>query len=537
MLRRTASLLALALAALAILATPALARTIDVTTTADGGAGSLRDGLAAAISGDVVHVPVGTYLLSRGVLTVPAGVTVSGDGARGTIVSGGGVSGVLSTGGAGVTIQDLTVTAGRASNGAGIFSNAGLTLHRVAVVGNIASSVGGGVENTGAQPLLIDHSLIANNQATAGPSGGIEAGGSSTGTAIVATTIAGNSSVNAAGGIYVDGIRVLLDGDTLVGNSSAGGQGGNFRVHNSTVTMRDTILAAGNAASGNNCYLSAGSFVVSLGHNAQDTDVNPDSDCQNGLNDPTDRARLVLQLSALQNNGGPTDTMLPAAGSPLVDTGDTANCSATDQRGVPRPQGSACDVGAVERTTPTTGAAFADGITPTSATLHATANTIGLGGSARFAYGPTTGYGAFTAALGLPVTTGAQGEAAQLTGLQPSTTYHFQLLVTTPDGSVAAADQAFTTASVSRPPPAAKCRVPKLIGLTLSRASRALRGAHCKLGTVKRPRARRGHRASRGLVVRRQSLRAGSLRQAGTKVGVTLGPKPARKHATSHRRH
>lgn len=524
--RRIAVLLALALTALAAAAASASARTIDVTTTADSGAGSLRAALAAAVSGDVVHVPSGTYVLSSGVLSIPAGVTVAGDGARTTTVSGGGASGVFQTSGAGVVIQDLTVTAGRAANGAGIYTNYGLTAHRVAVVSNIATSSGGGIDNEGAQPLLVDHSLIANNQALSGVSGGIEASGTSTTTAFVATTIAGNSASSAAGGFYADGVPVLLDGDTIVGNSltSVSGQGGNFRVHNDTVTIRNTILAGGVAPYGGDCYLSSGSVLASLGHNAEDTDATPDSDCQGGLRGTGDRTGLTLQLGALQDNGGPTNTMLPAAGSPLVDTGDTASCSATDQRGVPRPQGAACDVGAVERTTAALGAAFADGIGMTTATLHATADSLGLGGSARFAYGPTTGYGAFGAALTLPALAGAQGLTTQLTGLQPGTTYHFQLLVTTADGSVAGADHTFTTL------PSVRCRVPKLTNLSLTRARRALTKARCKLGKVTRPKVKRGHRAPRNLVVRKQSRRAGTSLPAGAHVNVTLGPKPAKRH-------
>jgi len=536
MLRRTAALVALALAAFAALASPALARTIDVANTADSGAGSLRATLAAAVSGDVVHVPAGTYVLSSGALSIPAGVTVAGDGARGTIVSGGGVSGVFTTAGAGVVVQDLTVTAGRAAAGAGIHTNFGLVLHRAAITSNIATSNGGGIDNEGPQPLLIDHSLIASNQAPNGTAGGVDVDGTSTTSAIVATTIAGNSASSAAGGVYVDEAPALLDGDTFFGNSlsGVGGQGGNFRVHADSVTLRNTVLAGGVATAGGDCYLSGGSTLVSLGYNAEDTDRTPDSDCMNDLRGPGDRTGLALQLGALQDNGGPTDTLLPAAGSPLVDAGNTANCSATDQRGVPRPQGAACDIGAVERTTAAIGTAFAGAVTGTSATLHATADTIGLGGSARFAYGPTTGYGAFTATLGLPIAAGAQGLSATLTGLLPGTTYHYRLLVTTPDGAVTGADSAFKTTTRSPPP---VCKVPKLTNLSLSHAGRALAKAHCKLGKVTYPRARRGARARRaGLVVRKQSRRAGARFPDGAHVNVTLGPKPKPKPKKRHAR-
>lgn len=53
-------------------------------------------------------------------------------------------------------------------------------------------------------------------------------------------------------------------------------------------------------------------------------------------------------LGPLEDNGGPTATRALLIGSPAIDAGDTAPCPATDQRGVARPQGSGCDIGAYE---------------------------------------------------------------------------------------------------------------------------------------------------------------------------------------------
>ncbi|MEZ5209162.1 MAG: choice-of-anchor Q domain-containing protein [Acidimicrobiales bacterium] len=53
-------------------------------------------------------------------------------------------------------------------------------------------------------------------------------------------------------------------------------------------------------------------------------------------------------LGPLADNGGPTLTRLPAPGSPLLDRA-VGTCGPADQRGLPRPQGPACDTGAVER--------------------------------------------------------------------------------------------------------------------------------------------------------------------------------------------
>ena len=51
-------------------------------------------------------------------------------------------------------------------------------------------------------------------------------------------------------------------------------------------------------------------------------------------------------LGPLQNNGGPTETHALLPDSPAIDAGADTACPAADQRGVARPLGSACDIGA-----------------------------------------------------------------------------------------------------------------------------------------------------------------------------------------------
>src|SRR5690606_18945172 len=69
---------------------------------------------------------------------------------------------------------------------------------------------------------------------------------------------------------------------------------------------------------------------------------------------PTDLSGVDPALAALADNGGPTPTRLPHPGSPAIDRippGTPLLCDGTDpvdQRGVHRPQGDGCDVGAVE---------------------------------------------------------------------------------------------------------------------------------------------------------------------------------------------
>jgi hypothetical protein len=79
-----------------------------------------------------------------------------------------------------------------------------------------------------------------------------------------------------------------------------------------------------------------------LGYNLAD-----DDSC--GFTAPGDLVVADAMLGPLQDNGGPTETHDLLAGSPAIDAG-SVDCPppATDQRGAARPQGAACDIGAVE---------------------------------------------------------------------------------------------------------------------------------------------------------------------------------------------
>jgi hypothetical protein len=72
------------------------------------------------------------------------------------------------------------------------------------------------------------------------------------------------------------------------------------------------------------------------------------------------------------------------------------------------------------------------------------------------------------------------------------------------------------------PPPFA-CKVPKLVGLPLTKAKSALGGAHCRLGKVTKPRARKGHKLP-SLVVKSSTPAAAAT--ASSPVDLRLGPKP-----------
>jgi hypothetical protein len=90
-----------------------------------------------------------------------------------------------------------------------------------------------------------------------------------------------------------------------------------------------------------NCWVDT---TTSEGYNFSD-----DDSC--GFTDSTDDVATGNDpsLGALADNGGPTQTMLPLVGSPLLNAIPPASCVVdVDQRGVTRPQGTGCDIGAVE---------------------------------------------------------------------------------------------------------------------------------------------------------------------------------------------
>jgi hypothetical protein len=60
------------------------------------------------------------------------------------------------------------------------------------------------------------------------------------------------------------------------------------------------------------------------------------------------RQATTVRFDPLADNGDPTLTHGLLFGSPAFDAGDDAVCPATDQRGVARSQGVACDVSAYE---------------------------------------------------------------------------------------------------------------------------------------------------------------------------------------------
>lgn len=194
--------------------------------------------------------------------------------------------------------------------------------------------------------MAIDGSTIADNTGGTnafGPNAGgveMEADGVVPTVTIERSTITGNEagSGSPGGGIRMISADLELSFVTLVENTSSGG-GANLDVGADDLTSAASVIAL--PSGGANCVVSGS--VTSLGFNQAD-----DLSCGFG-GAPGDVAPAPNPLlESLTDNGGPTPTRVPQLVSPLVGVVTGPLCTGVDQRGLARPQGQACEVGAVE---------------------------------------------------------------------------------------------------------------------------------------------------------------------------------------------
>ena len=216
------------------------------------------------------------------------------------------------------TLSNVTFSGNSANFGGGMFNNVmnvnigSPTLTNVTFSGNSANYGGGMVNNTNSHPVLTN------------------------------ITFSGNTATNDGGGMYNSSSHPTLTNVTFSGNSA--NHGGGMDNLSSTPTIRNTIFWSNTASSdGAQIYNNGSSPVVS------------DSVVQDGCPAGSTCTNIITadpKLGTLGNYGGFTQTIPLLAGSSAIDTGNDAICPATDQRGVARPQGAHCDIGAYEYQTP-----------------------------------------------------------------------------------------------------------------------------------------------------------------------------------------
>lgn len=280
---------------------------------------------------------------------------------------------------AGLTLQNLAITNGRAgiSGGGAIASTGLLDVANASFVANSTTDSGGAIafNSGGAGAILtIAGSTFSGNRASGGSYGGgalLIRSGSAT---ITNSTFSGNAhSVGRGGAIYIESGNLDLRSVTIAGNTAVGESGGLYE--NADDSSSQNSIFANNTP--DNCGTTGYAFTGQSNYN-----LSSDTTCR--LTNGGGVGNLVGTnplLGPLANNGGFTQTMALTAGSPALNAGNPATpgsggaaCPATDQIGTARTQGGRCDIGAFE------GIAAAPAVVVTAVPTLAYWALIGLAG-------------------------------------------------------------------------------------------------------------------------------------------------------------
>jgi len=269
-------MLAPALLGLLLLPGAARAATLPVTTTADSGAGSLRQAIASARAGDIIafqNALTGTITLTSGELAISKALTIQGPptaGGPNVMVSGGAAQRVFHvTAGGALTLSGLGITQGKATGtagggeGGGISAEAGTTLSLAGctLTGNAASSnnptggAGGALSFRGSS-LFVSNCTFTNNTTTG--IGGAVYDAASQSSSFVSCTFTTNQAVAAGGALVVDAqTSATVTNCSFTGSTVTAGSGGALYVLGSAILSRSTVT--GGSASGGSTQASMSS--------------------------------------------------------------------------------------------------------------------------------------------------------------------------------------------------------------------------------------------------------------------------------------
>ena len=367
-----------------------------VTTNANSGAGSLRAVVAAVpVGATVTFAPTVTGAITlTSSIAVPRSIIIQGPGAGTLAIDGGGrvqllyvtapltVSGLTFSGGysgsyggaiqvpgasAPLTISDCAFTNNLADMiGGAIYVSSNLTIARSTFTSN-RSANGGALVPTGASNTITG-CTFRSNAATQFYGGAVYAYGAAR-TAIDGCAFLSNSSANFGGAVTLGSVAgtMSITNSTFAGNS-APTNGSAVVLNASSLTMAFCTVTGSTGSAALHILNGAWSIKASIIAGNARGDLSPFGHYESGdynilasvsgasfsgmLGDVVGEA---VALDPVSGYGGPTPTVRLPAGSLAVDAIPAADCAsyagplAADQRGLPRPAGGRCDVGAFER--------------------------------------------------------------------------------------------------------------------------------------------------------------------------------------------
>jgi uncharacterized repeat protein (TIGR01451 family) len=373
------------------------ASTIPVDCTTDSSA--LTGALMSATDGDTLAIQ-GTC---KGAFEIAHSLTLAGN--DGATLDGQGAGTVLTIdAGTTVAVNNLGITGGHtdtANNSAagGIQNNATLTLTNSTVYGNTATvpqfrnGVGGILNQQGGSLTLVNSSVRVNSASATAPFdtavGGIMNLCCGSRVTLTNSTVSGNSGSSPSdvfGGILNSApSSVLTLTNSTVSRNSASAPGGPTAfsaavggISNSggTLTLTSSTISHNSVSEPNGGFtppvagvsdfggtLTIANSLIALQSGGPNC-YGPNSDAGYNLDDGTScgfsavdhslsSTDPLLDPAGLKDNGGATQTIALVLGSPAIDAIPSGinGCGTTimtDQRGVSRPQGTACDIGAFE---------------------------------------------------------------------------------------------------------------------------------------------------------------------------------------------
>jgi CSLREA domain-containing protein len=262
----------------------------------------------------------------------------------------------------GVRLADSTVSDNKAlgNTGGGVKTSDGLVeVKRSTISGNTAEDDGGGIRTSDGDVAVVNSTISGNRAKDDG--GGIRT--SDGNVTVVNSTISSNTAQDPddlddgrGGGIRTSGGAVTgiveMMNATVVNNHAAQGGGG---IYADTIKLKNTILFNNNFGDAAPFAQENCSSPVSATDGTNGRNISSDDSC--GLDTLSGDLENVTDpgLGPLQDNGGLTKTHALLPGSPAIDRIPEPDCEAdlgtspVDQRGVDRPQGAACDIGAFEK--------------------------------------------------------------------------------------------------------------------------------------------------------------------------------------------
>lgn len=191
-----------------------------------------------------------------------------------------------------------------------------------------AGGRGGAIQDDSTADLTVSDGRFRPNTAASG-GGAIQNNG---GTATLDRSTLSVNFANDGAGIELNGGSFDANRTTCLGNDATNQAGAFFHANTSTLVAKNTIFSVflfpGTRTPQPNCD---GSPMTSQGNN-----LSSDDSCN--LISTGDKRATNPNLGPIANDGGPTQTHRPLAGSPVIYAGTNTGCPAVDPRGAVRPQ-------------------------------------------------------------------------------------------------------------------------------------------------------------------------------------------------------